>query len=185
MSFPRYPPEGTPCTPAGVIKLLFFSFLFFLRIWIDSRVVVALTVCLYPLFKEHICLVKAVFLGTIILRHHIKSLRMALRGSFGILWCVSCPVLACYGVLCPALAGSGYPAWYPLVCLGWLWYVSWCAMVMLWYVSLLSSGCLMVCLGWLWVCSGMSHCWLCPDDVMCKSRPYSKLIFKSYIFILN
>ena len=29
-----------------------FSFLFFLRIWIDSRVVVALTVCLYPLLKN-------------------------------------------------------------------------------------------------------------------------------------
>ena len=77
---------------------------------------------------------------------------MALRGSFGILWCVLCPALACYGVLCPDWVSC-------LVSSGWLWYVSWCAMVMLWYVSLLSSGCAMACLGWLWVYSGMSQCY--------------------------
>ena len=59
------------------------------------------------------------------------------------LWCVSCPALADYGV-------SHALPWYPLAILlvssGWLWYVSWCAMVMLWYVSVLSSGCALVCL---------------------------------------
>ena len=84
--------------------------------------------------------------------------------SFGMLWGVSCPALADSGV-------SHALPWYPLAILlvssgillvssGWLW-----------YVSVLSSGCALACLGWLWVCSGMSHCWLCPDDVLCKNRP--------------
>ena len=48
------------------------------------------------------------------------------------LWCVSCPALADYGV-------SHALPWYPLAILlvssGWLW-----------YVSVLSSGCALVCL---------------------------------------
>ena len=59
---------------------------------------------------------------------------MALRGSFGILWCVSCPALACYGVSCPdwvsCLVSSGLP----------------------WLCSGMSHGVL-------WLCSGMSHCY--------------------------
>lgn len=126
-----------------------------MRIRIDSRVVVALTVCLYPLFKEHICLVKAVFLGTIILRHHIKSLRMALRGSFGILWCVSCPALACYGVLCPALVGSGLP-WLALgILLGILWLALLCLMVCYGYALVCLIGILWVCSGLPWVSHGL------------------------------
>lgn len=73
------------------------------------------------------------------------------------LWCVSCPALADYGISCPALAGSGYPAgilWLALVCL------------------MVCYGYALVCLSViLWVCSGMSHGLLCPDDVLCKDRP--------------
>ena len=63
------------------------------------------------------------------------------------LWCVSCPALADYGV-------SHALLWYPA---GILW---------------VCSGYAMVCLSViLWVCYGMSHGLLCPDDVLCKNRP--------------
>ena len=70
------------------------------------------------------------------------------------LWCVSCPALADYGV-------SHALPWYPA---GILWLTMVCLMVCYGYALL----CLSVIL---WVCSGMSHCWLCPDDVLCKDRP--------------
>ena len=108
------------------------------------------------------------------------------------LWCVSCPALADYGISCPALICSGIL----LVSSGWLWYVSvlssGCALACLGWLWV-SSGypacyplaCLgwlwvssgypacypLACLGWLWVCYGMSHGLLCPDDVLCKNRP--------------
>ena len=62
---------------------------------------------------------------------------MALRGSFGILWCALCPALADYGISCPALVSSGLP-WLALgILLGILW---------------LALVCLMVCYGYALVC---------------------------------
>lgn len=75
---------------------------------------------------------------------------MALRGSLGMLWCVSCPALADYGV-------SHALPWYPLAILlvssGWLWLcygMSQCyplgiLLVILW-LALAGSGCALVCL---------------------------------------
>ncbi len=98
--------------------------------------------------------------------------------SFGMLWCVSCTALADYGISCPALVSSGYPAgilWLALVCLSViLWVCSglpWLALGILWVSCLLSSGLPWLALVCLMVCSGMSHCWLCTDDVLCKNRP--------------
>ena len=78
---------------------------------------------------------------------------MALRVSFGMLWCVSCPALADYGVSHALpwypLAGSGMSQCYPL---GVLWLAlagSGCALgillVILW-LALAGSGCALVCL---------------------------------------
>ena len=81
------------------------------------------------------------------------------------LWCVSCPALADYGISCPALVSSGYPAgilWLALVCLMVCSGLPWLAL-----------GILLVILWLALADSGMSHCWLCPDDVLCKDRPYS------------
>ena len=50
---------------------------------------------------------------------------MALRGSLGMLWCVSCPALADYGVSHALLVILLVSCWYPL---GVLWYVSLLAM---------------------------------------------------------
>ena len=62
---------------------------------------------------------------------------MALRVSFGMLWCVSCPALADYGISCPALVSSGIL----LVSSGILLVSSGCALV-----------CLMVCYGYALLC---------------------------------
>ena len=86
---------------------------------------------------------------------------LALGILLGILWLALVCLMVCYG--------------YALVCLIvilWVCYgLPWLALGVLWYVSVLSSGYPLACLSWLWVYSGMSHCWLCPDDVLCKDRP--------------
>lgn len=118
--------------------------------------------------------------------NHIKTTnKIAQNGSQRLIWYTLVCLMPCFSLLWCLMVCLGWLWVSCLVSSGWLWYVSWCAMVMLWYVSLACLGCLMGCLGILWVCSGMSHCWLCPDDVLCKNRPYSSLILKSCIFMLN
>ena len=75
---------------------------------------------------------------------------MALRGSLGMLWCVSCPALADYGVshALPWLALVS--CWYPLAGSG---YALVCLSVILWVSCLLSSGLPWLALGVLWYVS--------------------------------
>ena len=82
---------------------------------------------------------------------------MALRVSFGMLWCVSCSALADYGV---SHALLWYPAgilWLAMVCLSViLWVCSglpWLALGVLWVSCLLSSGLPWLALGVLWYVS--------------------------------
>lgn len=118
--------------------------------------------------------------------NHIKtSYKIAQNGSQRLVWYTLVCLMPCFSLLWCLMTCLGRLWVSCLVSSGWLWYVSWCAMVILWYVSLLSSGyalaclgCLMVCLGWLWYMFSiyllLSHGWLCPDDVLCKNRPCSK-----------